>query len=301
MLMNNFENLCEFKPKGKKSVELSNSIDSFNVWEGSVRSSKTVSSLIGWGCYVLSSVENVFLMSGKTSGSLKRNCIEDDNVGFLALFPMFKSKHDSEGNWYLEFGKKKIYCVGANDKSSYKKIQGMTVGGWYADEVNLHHKDFVSMAQTRYSASLDGRTFWTLNPDVPTHWIYKDYIDKLDNGEISDNYNYHHFVMSDNPMMTPRMIKREEKKFTGFFYDRYILGKRVMADGAIYDCFTPSMIVDDIPENEKIIKVEVGLDFGKTKSPSTFVLVGYTARYEKMYVIILYKYIFLTLVYSLIE
>ena len=48
------------------------------IWEGAIRSGKTVASLIAWLAYIDSSSERVFFMSGKTYGSLIRNTIDGD-------------------------------------------------------------------------------------------------------------------------------------------------------------------------------------------------------------------------------
>jgi hypothetical protein len=52
------------------------------VYEGAIRSSKTITSLFDWDNYILHCKEKAFLMSGNTLGSLSRNCLEGE-YGFL--------------------------------------------------------------------------------------------------------------------------------------------------------------------------------------------------------------------------
>lgn len=46
-----------------------------------------------------------------------------------------------------------------------------------------------------------------------------------------------HFTMADNLALDPAVRARYETMYTGVFYDRYIRGLWVAAEGRIYDCF----------------------------------------------------------------
>ena len=48
---------------------------------------------------------------------------------------------------------------------------------WLATEINLHHENTIKEAFNRTAAAKDRKIYWDLNPDAPTHFIYKDYID----------------------------------------------------------------------------------------------------------------------------
>lgn len=49
-----------------------------------------------------------------------------------------------------------------------------------------------------------------------------------------------HFTMADNLALDPAVRARYETMYTGVFYQRYILGLWVAAEGRIYDCFDPA-------------------------------------------------------------
>lgn len=259
-------NTLPFNDKVKDSIRNTGFL---NVWEGAVRSSKTFASLIAWAAYVVQSPETVFLMSGATMGSISRNCIIGD-FGLIAITGA-QQHTDTDGSKYLKLGNKVIYYVGADNIRSFQKIRGMTIGGWYADEINLHHPDFIVEAFNRSLASRDRKNFWTLNPDTPGHYIYKEYIDKYRDDKVP-GYHYHHFTLDDNPAISNERKEEIKRQYTGVFYQRYILGRRVRAEGAIYTNFDRKRHVVD--RDPAVLYAIIGADIGGNKSATAYVLTG---------------------------
>lgn len=220
-----------------------------NVWEGAVRSSKTVVSAIAFIIFVYESDDLVFLMSGKTIASLYRNVITGD-YGILALFDgMVSYRRDSQNNTVLTVignggVEKTIYCFGANDERSYQTLRGITAGGWYADEINLHNRTFIDEAFRRTIVAKQRKHFWTLNPDNPYHFIYTEYIDKYSDMRLEGFWLWF-FTLDDNPSLTEERKRELASQYSGIFYKRYILGIRCVAEGAIYDMFTNENIYED--------------------------------------------------------
>lgn len=278
-----------FKPFNGKVVASVLYTEYLTVWEGSVRSAKTVASLLAWIKYITESPETVFLMSGYTLGSLYRNCIQGP-FGFLALTGnLAKYQTDNTGAKYIAFAGKVIYCFGGGQSNSMNIIHGLTIGGWYADEIDKHHKDFINEAFSRSVVSTDRRNMWTLNPTNPTHWIYTEYIDRYKEINLP-GYRYHHFTLDDNPVITPERKAELERQYSGVFYARYIKGLRVRAEGAIYQAFNESMIIDALPtgrdaDNNPLILEEMGIDFGGSGSASAFCLVAYTLGFGRVYIL----------------
>lgn len=258
------------KPLTQKAINSIANTGFLNVWEGAVRSSKTVASSLAWISYVGNSDENFFIISGKTISALYRNCIGGD-FGMLAMLgPNGEYKVDREGNRILHIygpkGHKVCYCFGANDESSFQTMRGVTAGGWYADEVNLHPRSFVEEAFRRTIVSSDRKHFWTLNPDNPNHWIYVDYTDKYEKMEL-DGFYLWHFDLEDNLAMPHERREELKLQFSGIFYDRYILGKRVVAEGAIYNMFTPSNLYSDWERPDGLAELAaryIAADYGTT-------------------------------------
>lgn len=255
-----------------------------NVWEGAVRSGKTVYALVAFCLYVTRSTERVFLLSGRTLPTIEKNAILGE-YGILSLIPgsryatvgasraiLFTAKVNGE---YIP---KTIYVSGASDIKSYMSLRGNTYAGWFADEINMHDKRFVEEAFNRTVKSSDRKHFWSLNPDNPNAWIYTEYLnryDAMDEAERADLGGYHwwHYTPRDNPSLTPRMIKAMELQYPkgSYLYRRYVLGERCQAEGLIYAQVTDAMFR---PAEDMIgTKVEYcAIDFGA--SHATVMLFG---------------------------
>lgn len=257
----------KLKPLSKKAIAAICSKGWMTVWEGAIRSGKTVSSLIAWAYYVTKSKEKIFFMSGKTLGSLIRNAI-DGEFGFLSLIsPYGVITKDRAGTTIIRIGDKIIYLFGAVDDSSYERLKGLTAGGWYADEVATHPKSFIVEALARTAVSTDRRNFWTLNPTIPTHYIYADFLDKW---EGLDGYIRFHFVLDDNLAMSDERKKELAKQYTGRYYSLYILGLRTVVEGQIYSEFTQERcVIDEIPASIEGADHYICCDYGSV-NPCVF-------------------------------
>jgi PBSX family phage terminase large subunit len=268
----------EFNAKVQESIK---NTGEFNAWEGAVRSGKTFASLIAWSMYIIKSPESIFLMSGATMGSISRNCLIGD-FGLISITGAVQ-RTDTDGSKYLDWCGNKIYYVGSDNKRSYAKIRGMTIGGWYADELNLHDPDFIIEALNRSIASKDRKNFWTLNPSPPNHFIYTQYIDVYCSDPDIDMH-YHHFVMSDNPAISEKARKKFETQYKAsglIYYQRFILGLRVNAEGRIYTEFSKAKHVKELPANTKVLYANIGSDIGGTGSATSYVCVLYYINANK--------------------
>lgn len=238
------------------------------VWEGAIRSGKTVASLIAWMLYISRSPENVFIMSGNTLGSVIRNTIVGD-FGLLAMFPKAVLTKDKSNTTIIRFGGKVIYLFGAHDDSDYKRLKGLTAGGWYADEVATHPESFIVEALARTAVSRDRRIFWTLNPAVPSNYIYTRFTDVWEEQQ-SPGYLRFHFTLDDNLAMDKKRKAELASQYTGRYRAMYILGLRVAAEGVIYDAFKRSMIYSELPEGVNFNDQRfVACDYG-TINPCVF-------------------------------
>ena len=270
-------NTNNVKPLSRKAINSIANTGYLNVWEGAVRSAKTVASSLAWIVYVTTSHEKYFLMTGKTNATLYRNVISGD-FGLLAILgDKAEYKTDSEGNRVLLIRSdngdiKTCYCIGGNDERSFTKARGLTVAGWYADEVNLQPKSFIEEAFRRTLVSTDRKHFWTLNPDNPNHFIYTDFIDKYEKENLTGFYLWH-FTLDDNYAISAERKEELKKQYTGIFYRRFILGERCLAEGVIYDMFCiDDNTYDDstIPEGlKRNAERYIAVDYGTT-NPCVF-------------------------------
>ena len=101
----------------------------------------------------------------------------------------------------------------------------------FLDEVALMPQSFVNQALAR--CSVKGSKYWfNCNPEGPNHWFKVEWIDK----KKEKNILHLHFTMDDNPSLDEETKDRYKRMFVGVFYQRFILGLWVLAEGIIYPC-----------------------------------------------------------------
>lgn len=239
------------------------------ICDGAVRSGKTLCmtiSFVAWAFYRFE--ECAFALCGKTIGSLRRNVIS-------AVLPVlkemgFECKEKLSQNFIeikKERRKNRFYLFGGKDESSASLIQGMTLSGVLFDEVALMPQSFVKQAMAR--CSVTGSKFWfNCNPEYPGHWFYQEWILQAKERKAL----YLHFKMHDNPSLPKKMIERYRLLYTGTFYDRFIEGKWVAAEGLVYPFMSDQKMFCDVPDGE-FERYAMSCDYG-TVNPSSFGLWG---------------------------
>lgn len=260
-----------------------------NVWEGSVRSSKTVTSLIRWLQYVRTGPRGNLLMVGKTERTLKRNVIGP-------LIDMLGPKRCRyiAGEGELHLMGRRIYVAGANDEKAQDKIRGLTLAGAYVDEASTVPESFWTMLTSRLSVR-GAQLFATTNPDAPAHWLKKKWLDRASVHLTGDGRVVRHggdrlnlarfsFRLDDNPHLPPEYVADISREYVGLWYRRYIAGEWVVAEGAIYSMFDPGVhVVDGLSDDERVIRwLGVGLDYG-TANPFAAVRLALTTK-ARLYV-----------------
>lgn len=144
---------------------------------------------------------------------------------------------------------------GGKDESSYALIQGRTLAGVLLDEVALMPRSFAEQALTR--CSVDGAKMWfSCNPESPQHWFYTEWIKRAE----ERNALHLHFEMSDNPGLSQKTLERYQAMFAGVFYDRYIRGLWVVAEGLVYQIFDPAKhVTNELPDRGRYY---ISVDYG---------------------------------------
>lgn len=203
------------------------------VLDGSVRSGKTIASLFAWGFQILNKdlPPGNLAMIGRTYGSIYRNCVEP----FIELHGSENCEIKTEaGSNVLLFGGRKIYLLGANDRRAAGKIQGLTLAGAYCDELAIWEYSFFKMLLSRLSIK-GARLIATTNPDNPGSKIYVEYLSPERRKALG--IKYFHFTIEENEYLDPEYVRSLKKEYTGLYYQRYILGLWVIAEGLIYENF----------------------------------------------------------------
>lgn len=226
------------------------------ICDGAVRSGKTsimMFSFVEWAMREFNGQR--FGVCGKTVDSCTKNIItpftamslakERYTIKWRRSEKILEIRKGSAVNWFEVFGGK--------DESSQDLIQGRTLAGVLLDEVALMPRSFVEQALAR--CSVEGAKMWfSCNPNSPRHWFYVEWIKKAK----ERNALYLSFKMSDNPSLSEATLKRYENMYTGIFYQRFVLGKWVIAEGLVYD-FGEENITDEIPEGGRYY---ISCDYG---------------------------------------
>ena len=233
-------------PKQKKILAFPYSKYDALICDGAVRSGKTsimMWAFVDWAMRQFSGQR--FGICGKTVDSASKNIVvpfismslakERYTIRWRRADKVLEVRRGAVTNYFEVFGGK--------DESSFALIQGRTLAGVLLDEVALMPRSFVEQALTR--CSVDGAKLWfSCNPESPQHWFYNEWIKR----HKERNALYLHFALTDNPSLSEERIKFYETSFTGVFYERYVLGKWVLAEGLVYDFFGEEQIVDEVPD-----------------------------------------------------
>ena len=158
--------------------------------------------------------------------------------------------------------------VSGDNEDTYTRLMGVTAHSMLFDELTLVPRNLFVSALGRLSYGTS--KCWAMcNPGTPRHWLKMDFIDR---GLVDLHLN---FTFEDNPWLDERVKER----FRTFYipgssmYQRYIEGKWVAAEGAIY----PKYHTVDLEKIEdlsfRIRRITVGHDHGVT-DPCVFLPVA---------------------------
>ncbi len=281
---------------GKQAVAVSLNQASVLVYEGAVRSSKTICCLLSFLEFVRNGPPGNLLMAGRTERTLKRNCLD---VLVEMLGPKRCKIVSGSGEvWILG---RRVYTAGGNDETSQEKIRGLSLVGALVDEASTIPESFMDMLSTRMSQ--DGAKLWlSSNPEGPYHWLKTGWIDKArlhlkrdgsierwvcencgalqcpdecPGDERRDLYRFS-FQLTDNPTLNERFKRNLSASLSGLHHRRWILGEWCLAEGLVYDMFDPErhVVRGALPPMVRI--PGVGVDVG-TVNPTAALMLGIQA------------------------
>lgn len=229
-----------------------------NLWTGSIRSGKTIASLIRWLAYVASAPRGGSLVvTGKTFDTVARNVfgpLQDPDI---------TGKHSelvkyTRGASMATVLGRPVEVITANDVKAEGRLRGLTCAGAYADEVSLLPEVYFDQLLGRMSVK-GAKLFGTSNPDNPAHWLRQRFI--LRKPEL--NLRHWHFTLEDNPSLPAEYVEAIKHEFTGLWYRRFVLGEWVAAEGAVFDMWDDTKhVVDHLPQIRTWLAV--GVDYGST-------------------------------------
>ena len=235
------------------------------ICDGSVRSGKTAAMSCSFVHWAISQFDHQnFAFCGNTVQATERNILmtiqQMTDITYYYKLKYIGSKHvlTISGGGHENY----FYIFGGKDESSYKLVQGITLAGILFDEVALQPESFVNQAIARTLSVEHAKLWFNCNPDSPEHWFYKQWIMQTDAGERPDVLHLH-FEMQDNPIMTPEKIAKTTTLYSGVFYDRYIKGLWVLAEGLVYGTvFDKNRHIIKNYDTKNAIEYDISIDYG---------------------------------------
>lgn len=252
----------------KQLLSVQESQGRINLWEGSVRSGKTIASLLRFLLYVATStIRGELIVVSRTRGSAARNVfapLMDPSI----FGPIAKHVTYTAGADYGYILGRKVWVLGSSDVRSENVLRGLTCAGAYVDEVTLLREDFFTQLLNRLWEG--AKLFGTTNPDNPAHWLKRRFLDRLT--ELWD-WRVWHFLLDDNPMLSEERKAAIRRENTGLFYRRNVLGEWVAAEGSVFDMWDPDRHIipwENLPAMQRILGV--GIDYGTTNATAAEML-----------------------------
>ncbi|MGN5467572.1 PBSX family phage terminase large subunit [Lactiplantibacillus plantarum] len=227
--------------------------------------------------------EPMYILAGYSSKSLQNNVLQE-----LANKYGIDFKFDKHGSFKL-FGVKVVQTF-TGSIAGLGAIRGMTSFGAYVNEASLANEAVFNEILDRCSAP-DARIICDTNPDVPTHYLKKNYID---NNDPKAGIVSYHFTIDDNTFLPKKYIERKKAGTpSGMFYDRSILGLWVSGEGMVYKDFNKDTMIiprDKLPND---LKYYVGVDWGyehkgtivvlgDDKNGNTYLVEEHTKQYKEI-------------------
>ncbi|MGN1134720.1 MAG: phage terminase large subunit [Oscillospiraceae bacterium] len=244
----------------------------WNVKMGATRSGKTYMDyfLIPKRIRAVAGKEGLVVLLGNTKGTLQRNIIEPlRDIWGSAFVTDIRSDNTAE-----LFGER-CYCLGADKVTQVDRIRGSSIKYCYGDEVVTWNEAVFEMLKSRLDkpySRFDG----TCNPEGRHHW-FKKFLD-------SDADIYcQKYTLNDNPFLSADFVENLKREYLGtIYYDRYVLGNWVNAEGLIYRSFAdaPDSFIFDSLDKFDIAFATIGVDFGGGSSAHAFNCTAFTKGFR---------------------
>ena len=248
----------------------------WNVKTGATRSGKTYGDYLLLPKRILAghNLQGLNVILGNTRGTLQRNIISplQDLYGTNLV-------SDIHSDNTAELFGESCYCLGADNVRHVNRLRGSGIKYCYGDEITTWHPDVFTMLKSRLDkpySLFDG----TCNPDNPHHW-FKTFLD-------SDVDLYQQaYTIDDNPFLDSAFVENLKREYAGtVYYDRYINGLWIAAEGSIYRNFADDperfIITPEWLQTHPLVNTTIGVDFGGNRSGHAFTCTGFTHGLREM-------------------
>ncbi|MGI5353470.1 PBSX family phage terminase large subunit [Streptomyces sp. CA-250714] len=236
-----------------------------NLWHGSVRSGKTIASLLAFVIAVATAgPSGLIIICGRSLQTIERNCL--DPLQDVALFgPLARHVQHTRGATTATILGRTVHLIGAADARAEGRLRGLTAQLAYVDEATLMPEGFWTQLLARLSVP-GARLYATTNPDSPRHWLKTGYLDRSHELDM----RAWHFKLRDNPSLSRAYVDALAAEYVGLWRRRMIDGAWVVAEGAIYDMWDEGQhVVDELPQMRRYW---AGTDYGTTNAFAALLL-----------------------------
>lgn len=238
-----------------------------NLWEGAIRSGKTIASIIAWSNHLKLTrrAEGEAFVVGRTRDTIARNLFGPMKTVPLLRALLPNTSYTAGAATARVLGQE-VHVIGANDKQAEEKIRGLTGRSCYLDEITVLPAPVFRQSLGRLSVR-QARLFGTTNPGNPQHWLKTEYLDRARDLDLAT----WHFRIDDNPHLDPDYVRSIKQEYVGLWYRRMIDGAWVMAEGAVYDRWDPDLhVVKQLPPIDRVLAA--GVDYGTTNAFAALML-----------------------------
>lgn len=247
-----------------------------NLWHGSVRSGKTIASLLAFLLAIRRApASGLILIAGRSLQTIERNIVEPLQDPALFGAAADEVRHTRGATTASILGRT-VHLIGASDARAEGRLRGLTASLAYVDEVTLLPEAFFVQLLARLSVP-GARLLGTTNPDSPRHWLKVGYLDRQHELDLAS----WHFKLADNPSLSPAYVASLAAEYVGLWRRRMIDGAWVVAEGAVYDTWDEQQfVVDTLPP---ILRYWCAADYGTT-NPFAALVLGLGAD-DRLYVV----------------
>lgn len=239
----------------------------FNIWVGAIRAGKTYSSIQRLIYELKNGPPGEVMILG-----VNRQAIDRNILGPLYSILGFPCPNAKVMQTTL-YGRK-IYFIGCPDISAVSTIKGATIAIAYVDEITEIPEAVFKMLEGRLSVP-GAKLLGTTNPEGPSHWFKKQYLDNPNLDLIQWSFN-----LDDNPTLDETFKQQIKASYTGLWYNRFILGEWALAHGAIFDCYDHGNEYKNPYSNPSYYIV--GIDYGTTNATAAVLCAINPARWPQI-------------------
>lgn len=254
-----------------------NATHRWNVKSGATRSGKTYMDyfVIPKRIRAVKDKDGLVFFLGNTRGTLERNII----MPLQRIWGTDLVSNINSDNKAKIFGET-VICLGCDKNTAVDRLRGSSIKYCYGDEVVTWNEEVFDMLKSRLDkpySCFDG----ACNPKDVGHWFNKFLHSDVD-------LYLQNYTIYDNPFLSPEFVSNLENEYRGtVFFDRYILGKWVNAEGIIYRQFADNteMFITEIENIPYIQSIIIGMDYGAGQSKTSMKAVGITQGYKDVYIL----------------